>query len=127
MSASPEHLLADLRRVALVDEKLDLRVAALERCHGLRQRVARLSMGGGNGEGAELVVGELLARAAQVARLGEDALGDRHHRLAGLGDRHQALAVAHEDLDPELVLERADLLRHPGLGGVQGLGRLGNV
>ena len=29
--------------------------------------------------------------------------------------------------DPELVLERADLLGDPGLGGVQGLGGLGDV
>ena len=39
----------------------------------------------------------------------------------------QALAVADEDLDAELVLEGADLLGDAGLGGVQGLGGLGNV
>src|SRR4051812_26489333 len=81
----------------------------------------------GEGEGAELVVGELLAGAPQVLRLGEDALGDRDHLLAGLGDCDQALAVASEHLDAELVLERADLLRDAGLRGVQRLGRLGNV
>jgi hypothetical protein len=40
-------------------------------------------VGGGDGEGAELLVGELLAGAAQVVRLGEDALGDGDDRLAG--------------------------------------------
>jgi hypothetical protein len=84
-------------------------------------------MGRRDGQRAELVVRELLARAPQVLGLGEDALGDRHHRLARLGDRHQALAVADEYLDAELVLERADLLGHPRLGGMQGLGRLGDV
>ena len=84
-------------------------------------------MGRGDGQGAELVVGELLAGPLQVLRLGQHALGDRHHRLAGLGDRGQALAVAHEDLHPELVLEGADLLGNPGLGGMQRLGGFGDV
>ena len=106
-----EHLVADLRGVALVDEELDLGVAPLER-HRLRQRIARLGVRRTDGQGAELVVGELLAGAAQVARLGEDALGDRDHRLSGLGDRDQALA-AHEHFDAELVLEGADLLDTP--------------
>ncbi len=76
---------------------------------------------------AELVVGEFLPGAAQVLGLGEDALGDLHHRLAGLGHGHQALAVADEYLHPELVLQGADLLRDPGLGGMQGLGGLRDV
>ena len=122
-----EHLLADLRRVALVDHQLDLRVAPLEGGDRLGQGIARLGVSGGYRQSAELVVGELLAGAAQVLRLGEDALGDGDHRLARLGDRNQALAVAHEHLDLQLVLQRADLLGHPRLGGVQGLGGLGHV
>jgi len=80
-----------------------------------------------HGESSELVVGEFLAGAAQVLRLRQDALGDRHDRLARLRHRHQALAMAHEHLDAELLLERADLLRDPGLRGMKGLRRLGHV
>ena len=47
--------------------------------------------------------------------------------LAGLGDVHHALAVAHQDLHAQLVLELADLLADPGLGGMQGFGGLGQV
>ena len=122
-----EHLLADLGRVALVDPQLDARIFLLELGHGFGQRIARLGMGGGDGEGAELLVGELLAGAAQVVRLGEDALGDGDDRLARLGDGDEALAVAHEDVDPELLLQRPDLLRHPGLGRVQRVGGLRDV
>ena len=103
------------------------RVAPLEGGDRLGQRVARLGVSGRYRQGAELVVGELLAGAAQVLRLGEDALGDRDHRLARLGDRDQPLAVPGEDLEPQLVLEGADLLRHAGLGGMQGLGGLRHV
>jgi hypothetical protein len=35
--------------------------------------------------------------------------------------------MAHEHLDAELVLERADLLRHAGLRSVERLGGLGDV
>ena len=84
-------------------------------------------MRGGDGERAELVVRELLARAPQVLRFRENALGDRDDLLAWLGHRHEPLAVAREHLDAELVLEGADLLRDAGLRGVQRLGRVGDV
>jgi hypothetical protein len=84
-------------------------------------------MGRGDGQRAELFVGEFLPGPAQVVRLGEDALRDRHHGFAGLGDLDQPLAVAHEHLHPELVLERADLLGNPGLRGMQRFRGLGHV
>jgi hypothetical protein len=109
-----EHLLADLGGVALVDAQLHAGVLLLELRHGLRQRIARLGVGGGDGQGAELLVGEFLAGAAQVVRLGKDALGDGDDRLARLRDGDQALAVAHEHIDAELLFQRPDLLGHPG-------------
>src|SRR5690606_3496065 len=75
----------------------------------------------------ELFVRELFAGAAQVVRFGEDALGDGNDRLSRLGDRHETLAVTHEDVDAELVLERADLLRDAGLRRVERRRRLGYV
>jgi hypothetical protein len=40
-----------------------------------------------------------------------------------LGDGHQTLALAAEDLDPEFVLQLADLLGDARLGGEERLGR----
>ncbi len=62
-------LLANLRRIALVDDDLHVRVAALERGHRLRQRVTRLRVRGGDGECAELFAGEFRAGALQVGRV----------------------------------------------------------
>jgi hypothetical protein len=47
--------------------------------------------------------------------------------LARLGEAGEALADAHEELDAELLLQLADLAADAGLGGVQGLGDLGQV
>ncbi len=110
-----------------MDDELHLRIAAQERGHRLRQGVARLSMGGGDGERPHLVVRELLACAAQVLRFRQDALGNVDGGLAGLGQRDEPLAMAHEYLDAELVLERADLLGNTWLRRMQGRRRLGDV
>src|SRR5688500_19524582 len=47
--------------------------------------------------------------------------------LLSFPTRRSSDLVADEDLDAELVLEGADLLRYPRLGRVQGLGRFGHV
>ena len=49
----------------------------------------------------------ILAGPPEVLRLGQDAFGDGDHCLARLGDRHQALPVADEHLNAELVFQRA--------------------
>ncbi len=117
-----QHHLANLRGVSLVEDQLHVGVTVLERRDRPGQRVARLGMRGGDGEGACAVVRELRAGALQVRGLGEDALGDRQHRAPGLGDRGEALAVAHEDLHPQLAFEVLDLARDPGLRGMQRFG-----
>ena len=110
-----------------MDDQLHFRIAALECRHRLRQRVARLGVRGRNRQRADLIVGKFLAGATQVLRFSEDALGDRHHGFARLGNGDEALAVPREYLDAQLVLKGADLLRDAGLRGMQGIGRLGNV
>ena len=78
-------------------------------------------------EGAEGFVGELFAGPLEVGGFGEQPLGDRQHRPSGLGHPDQALAIANEDLDPQFVLQRLDLLADSGLGGEERLGRRGHV
>ena len=59
-----------------MDDELYARIAPLERSHRFGQRVARLRVRGRDRQRADLVVGELLARAAQVLRFRKNALGD---------------------------------------------------
>jgi hypothetical protein len=47
--------------------------------------------------------------------------------LAGFGDAFEALAVAGEDFYAQLFFQLDDGFGHPGLGGVQGFGGLGQV
>ncbi len=122
-----EHHLTDLARIALVQRELDLRVALHEIAHHAGQHVARLGVGGGDRQAAHRLVGEFVADLLQVVEVAQHALGDRQHRAPRLGDRDQALAMALEDLDPELGLELADLLRHARLRGEQGVGGFGDV
>ena len=107
--------------------ELDLRIALHEAADHVGQHVARLGVGGGDRQAADRLVGELVAHLLQVVEVAQHALGDRQHGPPRLGDRHQALAVAGEDLDAELGLELADLLGHPGLRGKQRIGRFRDI
>jgi hypothetical protein len=112
---------------ALVQAHVDLGVGLAQVGHGHRQHVARLGVGGGDGEGAAVLRAELLADALEVADLAHDQLDAGDDVLAGFGHALQALAVAREDLDAQFFLQLDDGLGHAGLRGVQRLGRLGEV
>ncbi|MNT23206.1 hypothetical protein D3C72_1586180 [compost metagenome] len=112
---------------ALVQAHVDLRVGLAQVGHGHRQHIARLGVGGGDGEGAAVLRAELFADALEVADLAHDEFDAGDDVLAGFGDALQALAVAGEDLDAELFLEFDDRLGDAGLRGVERLGRLGEV
>src|SRR2546422_1011908 len=65
---------------------------------------------------------EFAPHLLQVLRFLQQSFDHLDHRFAGFGHRDDALAMTHEDLDPELVLELANLLGHTGLGGKELLG-----
>src|ERR1039457_414916 len=121
------HHIGQLQWIALLQRQMDSRIAALEYSHHPRQGIARLGMRGGNGESARIPVAEVVRRALQVVDLVQRALDDVEHHLPRFGDRGHALAAAHEDVEAEPVLELADLLRHPRLRGMQGVGGFGQV
>ena len=121
-----EHLLANLRGIPLVQHQLDFRILALERRHGLRQRVARLGVGCGDGQRAELIVRELLARAPQVRASARMRSAMAMTALPGSVMVTRRLPWRTNTFT-ELVLERADLLRDAGLRRVQRLRRLGDI
>ena len=106
---------------------MHLRIALHEAPDHRRQRVARLGVGGGDGERAHRLAPELVAQLLEVAGVGEDALGDRQDVTPRLGQAREALAAAHEDLYSELVLELEDLAAQARLRGVQGLCSLRQV
>jgi hypothetical protein len=70
-----------------------------------RQHIARLGVGGGDGQRAGLLRAELPAHAAQVVEVAQQALGDLQHLPAGVGDGGQALALTHKDIHAEFLLQ----------------------
>jgi hypothetical protein len=82
---------------------------------------------GGNRQQAALLGHEFLAGFFEVAALQQQALDDRQHMGARLGQAGQALAGAHKQFNAELFFQFADLPADPGLRGVQGIGDVGQV
>ena len=100
-----QHLFGDLRRAALVQAQLHAGIALDELLDRRRQGVARLRVRGGDGQAAAVLRVEFLGDLLEVAGIVQHALGDRQHGLARLGDRDDALAVAHEDLDTQFLFQ----------------------
>ena len=112
---------------ALVQLHLHFRVAQPQLRHRLRQHIARLGVGGGDGQGARVLGAELGADAFEVVHLAHDDFHRLQHLFAGLGDTAQTLAVAGEDVHAQLFLQFQDGLADARLRGVQRLGGLGQV
>ena len=105
----------DLLGGSLVEVKLHVGVSVAEGLDDGRQYVARLRVGGSDGQRAAVLVFELgrdtldvLCFAQQLQRVADDALTGRGY----FGER---TSTAHEDIEPELVLEELELLAHRGL------------
>jgi hypothetical protein len=105
-----------------VQAQLHPRMRGTEVAHRRRQRIARLRVGGGDGQRAAVLGREIFAGAPQVVGLQQQPLDDRQHRLAGRRQPGQALAGTLEQRDAELVLQLADLPADARLRGVQRLG-----
>jgi hypothetical protein len=79
-------------------------------------------VGGDDAQGAFVLSRKAAADFRQVAGIDEHALDDLDGLLAGLGEAEQPLAAAHEQLDPQLVLEILDVLGDARLRGQQHVG-----
>jgi len=64
----------------------------------------------------------LRGQAFDALRLLQDAQRPVDHLLAGGGDTGEIAALAHENLEAELILQQLDLLADARLGGMQLLG-----
>ena len=124
--AVQQHL-HDLVGRALVQAHLHLREAAAQLRDRLGQDVARLRVRGGDRQRAGVLLRILLADALHVGDLAQDHVDRLEHLLAGLGDAAQALAVAHEQVDAQFLLELEDGLGDAGLRREQRLRGLGQV
>ncbi|MNZ48633.1 hypothetical protein D3C78_663810 [compost metagenome] len=92
-----------------------------------RQGITRLGVGGGDGQRALLLVGELLGNLLDAFDLAQDFAGGIDDALTGRGNAGQVLAAAGKDFNTQLILEQADLLADTWLGGIQALRRRGDV
>ena len=64
-----------------------------------RQRVARLGVGSGDGEVTTILRMIFLGDLFEIFSIVQHALGNGQHSFAGLGDGHNALAIAYEYFD----------------------------
>ena len=117
-----EHL--GRRSLAQVDVDAGVRVREVLEQGGQVERAERRHAADGHAPAREPL--QLVELVGDGVDLGEDAVGAGEDDLAGLGDLHAA-AGAGEQLEAELGLEPAQLLRESGLGDVQLLARAGEV
>jgi hypothetical protein len=73
------HHLADLFRGALMQMQLDLRITLAKRVHHRRQHVARLGVGGRDGQRASIILVQVGGDGLQTVDLGQRAIGVFQH------------------------------------------------
>ncbi|MCY1177146.1 hypothetical protein D9M73_174430 [compost metagenome] len=117
----------DLHRRALVHVQGNVRVLLDEIADHSRQRIARLGVGGGDGQRALLLVGELLGNLLDAFDLAQDFAGGIDDALTGRGHAGQVLAAAGKDFDAQFIFQQTDLFADARLRGVKALGCSGNV
>ena len=105
----------------------DLGVALQERLDDIRQDITGLGVRGADRQAPPALVAQLRGQLPDALRLLQDVQRPVDDLLAGRGDAGEVAALADEDLEAQLVLEQLDLLADPGLGGMQLLGRGGDV
>src|SRR6185312_1815262 len=124
---SGTRLLRDLRRVALMQHEPDFGKPRRELRQDGWQHVARLRMRGRDAEHARIFAPKLVGNALEVADLAQRAARDGDDDFAGWRQRREALSLAHENAQAELVFELSNLLADARLGRVKRFGRVGDV
>ena len=125
--AAVENPVSHLQRTALLDVQANRRMSLHEALDHRRQGVARLSVGGGDGQHAAALGGVVRADPLHVLRLAEHPPSHGQHHRSGRRYRGEALAAALEDRHAEFFLEQRNLFGYPRLGSEQSLRRGGNT
>src|ERR1700730_18576073 len=107
--------LRNLLRGALVEVQPDIRISTSELTDDVGQDVARLRVCGAYGKASPALLAQLCREVANALCLLEDSQGTIDDLLSRRRDARQIASLAHEYLEPELVLEQLDLLAHAGL------------
>ncbi len=105
----------DLLRRSLVQFNADIGIERAEGFDYLRQRIACLSVGGGDGQHAAGFIGEHIGQAAHLARFIEDAFSNGQQGFTGLGHAEQALTTSDEQLHTQLIFQIPDMATDAGL------------
>src|SRR5690606_38048626 len=92
-----------------------------------RQKIACLRVRTCNDQTAFIATCKFIADLFQIIDLDHDALDNASDRLPRLGTPFEALAVAFEHLDAQLIFKFDDRLGYAGLRGEQNSGGLGQV
>jgi hypothetical protein len=93
--------------------QMHLGIGFLEGGNHLGQCVARLGVGGGNGELAFVTLAELLGQTLDVAGIQQHALNNGQQFLARVGQAKKAFALAYEQLDAQFVFQILDVFADP--------------
>jgi hypothetical protein len=120
------HHFADLLGGALVQMQLDLRIALAERVHHRRQYIARLGVRGRDRERAAIVLVQVGGHGLEAVDLGQRAIGVLEHFGALRRHAGERPALAHEQIEAELALERLERAADRGLRRAQRRGGLGH-
>ena len=99
----------------------DVRVLFDKGADHRRQGITCLGVGGGNRQGAFLLVGELLGDLLNAFDFAQNLASGVDDALAGRGDAGQVLAAAGENFHAQFVFQQADLFADAGLRGVEAL------
>ena len=86
--------------------QLDLRVALTEGVHDRRQHIARLRVGGRDRERAAIVLIQVRGDGLEAVDLRERAIGVFEHLRALRRHARERTTLAHEQIEPQLALER---------------------
>ena len=111
--------LRDLLRGALMQMQPHLRILRAKCADHLRQHVAGLGVGGGDGQRAAVRLAQLRGGAADVLHLAQNAARARNDLVAGGGGAGERAALALEQLESELLFEQLQLPADTRLRGVQ--------
>ncbi len=99
-----------------------VRVFIAELLDDFGQYIARLGMGGADGEAAPALVPQFGGEIPDGLGLLEDLQRPLDDLLARRGDPGEVASFAGEDLKAQLILQQLDLLADSGLRGMQLLG-----
>src|SRR5690606_9114154 len=111
----------------LVHVQGNIRVFFNKTLNNRRQRIAGLSVGGGDAQVTLALITEFLGNLLDALYPAQNLPGFTNDDFATRGDASQVLPASGKDLQPQLILKQADLLGYAGLRREKALSSGGHV